>query len=56
MSFGTDKIRDKEKKNQDEKSSKLWLGILARSSKSLSDIAYNLEKKQQITGTQTTIF
>ena len=55
-SFGTDKIRDKEKKTQDDKSGKLWLGILARSSKSLSDIAYNLEKKQQITGTQTTIF
>lgn len=56
VSFGTDKIRDKEKKTQDEKSGKLWLGILARSSKSLSDIAYKLEKKQQITGTQTTIF
>lgn len=56
VSFGTDKIRDKKKKTQDEKSGKLWLGILARSSKSLSDIAYKLEKKQQITGTQTTIF
>lgn len=56
-SFGTDKIRDKEKKLKMKNPANLiWLGILARSSKSLSDIAYNLEKKQQITGTQTTIF